>query len=369
MPDQENTAEMLIIGGGVIGLSIAYHCAEAGIDVTLLERGELGAATTSQTANTVRSYLPRKPHDSELVVRGLADYRAFPETIGVDPGLEDLGFMVVLTSKDQVTTLEAELEAQRAAGVELELITAAQACEHNPWLDPRGIEAAIWTKEAYLLRPDEVVRGYSAAAQKHGARVLTGVNVTGLDARTGQVTTSAGTFTAEVVVIAAGPWSGEVAALTGLKLPVWGQFSELLLTDPLIPDGEIKTPFTLHLVSGLKTKGMGSSFLVGLERISKQQGLRDVWFNAALEEIARRYPRLEEVGLRSGWTGTLDVTSTKSAVIGRASGEHERVFYAAGYTGHGLGQAPVTGQIIRDLYLGRDPGVDLAPFTPVPEAE
>src|SRR5207302_5821813 len=182
--------------------------------------------------------------------------------------LSNLGFMVVLTEEEQLDGIEAELKAQRDVGVDLDLITAAQACERNPWLDPDGIKAAIWSPQSYLLKPEEIVRGYVEGAQKHGARLLTGTTVTGIDARTGQVTTTNGDFTAQAIVIAAGPWSGDVAAMAGLELPVWGQFSELLLTDPIVPEGDVTTPFTYHPVSGLKTKGMGSSFLVGLERIS-----------------------------------------------------------------------------------------------------
>lgn len=188
--------------------------------------------------------------------------------------------------------------------------------------------------------------------------------MTGLDGESGVVNTTAGDFTADAIVIAAGPWSGDVAKLTGLDLPVWGQFAELLHTDAIRTDRDVhNSPFTFHPVSGLKTMGMGKAFLVGLERISKQDGLRDIWYQAAVDELPKWYPQLEGVKLYSAWTGSLDVTPTKSAIIGKGTGQHERILYAAGFTGHGLAQAPLAGQIIRDLYQGRPPGVDLTPYS------
>ncbi|EPD96970.1 NAD(P)/FAD-dependent oxidoreductase [Streptomyces albus] len=362
MPDRKNQTELLIIGGGVIGVSIAYHCAKAGIDVVLLEKEQFGTATTSQTARAFRTYFPKKVHDSELAALSLAEFRSFAEKMDTDLALAELGLLTVLTSPEQAAEIEALLPAHREVGVNLELLTADQACEYNPWLDPDTIEAAVWSPDSYRLKPEAMVKGYADAAEKLGARLLSGTTVTGLDARTGEVTTTRGDFTADAVVIAAGPWSGEVAKLTGMELPVWGQFAELLHTDP-ISESDTDTPFTFHPVSGLKTMGMGKSFLVGLERISKQKGMRDIWFKAAVDELPKWYPKLENVELHSAWTGTLDVTPTKSALIGRGEGEHERILFAAGFTGHGLAHAPITGRIIRDLYRGDRPGVDLSPFS------
>lgn len=362
MPDRKNKAELLIIGGGVIGVSIAYHCAKAGVDVVLLEKDQFGTATTSQTARAFRTYFPKKVHDSELAVRSLEDFRSFAREMDTDLGLKDLGLLTILTSQEQAAELEALLPAHREVGTELEMLTAAQACAYNPWLNPESIVGAVWSPECYRVKPEMLVKGYADAAQKHGARLLTGTTVTGVDARTGQVETTAGDFSADAIVVAAGPWSGDVAKLAGMELPVWGQFAELLHTDP-ISDRDIETPFTFHPVSGLKTMGIGKSFLVGLERISKQEGMRDIWFKAAGEELPKWYPKMEGVELHSAWTGTLDVTPTKSALIGRGEGEHERLLFAAGFTGHGLAHAPIAGRIVRDLHLGDRPEVDLTPFS------
>ncbi|MEU7041439.1 FAD-binding oxidoreductase [Streptomyces varsoviensis] len=364
MPDRKNSTELLIIGGGVVGVSIAYHCAKAGIDVLLLEKDQFGTATTSQTARAFRTYFPKKPHDSELAVRGLTEFNSFAATMNTDLGLKHLGLLTILTSPEQTAEIEALLPAHRAAGADVKLLTAAQAVEYNPWLDAATIEAAVWSPECYRVKPEAMVKGYADAAAKLGARLLTGAEVTGIDAGTGAVSTTVGEFTADSIVIAAGPWGGEVAKLAGMELPVWGQFAELLYTDPLAErEADTDMPFTFHPVSGLKTMGRGKGFLVGLERISKQEGLRDVWFEAAVEELPKWYPKAAGAKLHSAWTGTLDVTPTKSGLLGRGDGEHERILFAAGFTGHGLAHAPTAGRVIRDLHRGIAPEIDLTPFS------
>ncbi|MEU5100061.1 FAD-dependent oxidoreductase [Streptomyces sp. NPDC020996] len=361
MPEQKNTTELLIIGTGVIAMSIAYHCAEAGIDVVLLERDE-PESTATQTAGAFRTYFPGQVHDSELVVRSLDDFRSFGATMGADLGITETGMLVVADTPEQATALEAELPAQREAGVRLELLTAAEAVRRNPWLDAADVEAAVWCPQMIHLRADEVLRSYTEGARKHGAHLMSGAVATELDPLTGHVATTRADFTAEAIVIAAGQCSGDIADMAGLKLPLWGQYAELYRTDP-VGEADVDAPFTFHPGAGLKTMGIGPSFLVGLERFSKKQGMRDIWYEAARQEVAQRYPRLRDVKLHSAWTGTLDVTPSKTALIGKASGKHERIFFAAGFTGHELGQAPATGKIIRDLYLGRRPDVDITPFS------
>ncbi|MEU9046830.1 MULTISPECIES: FAD-binding oxidoreductase [unclassified Kitasatospora] len=363
MPGRPHTTDLLVIGGGVTALSIAYHCARADIDVVLLGPD---AAKTAPAPRPVRTYQPGKVHNSELTVRSLADYRAFAPAGGADLVLSDVGWLVVASDRQEAAALEREAAAQRAVGVELEPLTPDQARARNPWLDPAGTESAIWCPQSYLLDVDTVMRGYAAGAREHGARLLTGHRVTGLDAGSGRVTTDRGEFAAEAVVLAAEAGSGQLAASAGLELPLWAQIAELFGTDPVLADGELDVPFTVHPASGLKTLGTGRSFLVGLERVSRQEGMREVWLREAAEELARRYPKLGGVGLHSVWTGTVDVTPARTPCIGRAGGAHERILVAAGYTGQDLGQAPATGRMIRDLHLGRSPGVDLTPFAPTP---
>ncbi|WP_031469456.1 NAD(P)/FAD-dependent oxidoreductase [Sciscionella sediminilitoris] len=353
MAERKHETEMLILGDGVTGLSIAYHCAAAGIDVVLLQPDDIETAA-ARTAGTVRGYFPGKPHDSRLAIRGLAELRPFGSRA-------DSGFLTVLAGRRHIAELIGELPAQRAAGVEMELLTPEETLERNPLLAGDGIAGGIWCAQTCQVDAAAVVRGYAKAAAEHGARVCTGVTVTGVDSSAHRVTCTTGTITADTIVIAAGPRSGDLAALAGVPIPVWAQFAELMLTDPL-GAGDVGTPFTFHPVAGLKTLGVGRSLLVGLERISQREDLRLVWFREAEAELARRY-RLGKAALHSTWTGTFDVTPASSPIIDRGREEHAHLLFAAGYGGQTLVQAPESGRLIRDLFLGRSPDIDLAPFS------
>ncbi|PSK67296.1 4-methylaminobutanoate oxidase (formaldehyde-forming) [Micromonospora sp. MH33] len=347
MSDQ-GSRRVLVIGGGVIGLSVAFHCAEAGFDVTVVERGELGAATTGQTARVVRAYFPGRVEDSRLAAASLDEYLRLDVVSGVAPDLAATGFMVAVTKEADVDRLEQELDAQRAVGVVANIITAAEAGRRNPWLDTNGLLAAIWSPQAFSCSPEAIVKGYATAARQRGARFLLRTAVTGIDLPAGRVDTTAGPLHTDFIVCAAGPWSGDVANLAGIGLPVAPRESELMITDP-VPDRTV-IPFTLHLESALRVRRLQESFLIGLEGVPKQGSDRPKWHRAVATEFAARYPRLAGLGLRTAWTGTLDVANGRTAYIG-AEG---RFLYAAGFSGRGLCQAPAAGRIVRDLCLGAE---------------
>ncbi|GGK74094.1 NAD(P)/FAD-dependent oxidoreductase [Mangrovihabitans endophyticus] len=352
--------DLVVIGAGVVAASIAFHCAQAGVQVTMLTPGGSDEATATQTAGAFRTYFPGKVHDSELVARSLAEFRAFGRMVGADLAVTATDMLVVADGEPELAALAAELPDQRAVGVRARLLSAAQAAQRNPWLDPATIAGAVLCPQFIRLRADRVFGGYLDAARRLGARVVTGVGITGIDAATGRVETAAGAVTAGSVVLAAGADSTGLAASAGLELPVWAQFAELFRLGPVGPDAA-SAPFTFHAAAGLKTMGMSDSFLVGLERLSTESGRRDEWRRSAASQVHRRYPRLAGHQLVSAWTGALDATASTTAVIGRAGG---RVLAAAGFTGHELAQAPMAGQLVRDLHLGRHPAVDPAPFAP-----
>ena len=353
--------DIVVIGGGVIGMSIAYYCARAGIGVTVVEKGTPGHATTAQTARVVRSYFPGRAHDTALAARSLDEYRALANA-GAPLDLSRTGFLVVLTHDEQVERLIAELPFQQAAGASVEMVTAERAIQLNPLLDPTGIKAAVWSPQAFSCDPQEIVNAFAAGAVRSGARLLNNTSVDGLDADAGEVQTTVGKLKAGAVVCAAGPWSGDIAAMAGMELPVAPRPSELMISDVI--DFPITPPFTLHPESQLRTRRLGESLLVGLEGIPKSGDERATWHRAVRAEVNRRYPTLEDVPLRTAWRGALDVATTRTAFIGRAPGAHKRLFYAAGFSGRGLCEAPAVGQAIRDLYLARPIEIDLRPFSP-----
>ncbi|MFE6820544.1 NAD(P)/FAD-dependent oxidoreductase [Streptomyces sp. NPDC057677] len=348
-------ADAVVIGGGVVGTSIACRLAESGVGTVLLERGALGSGSSGTTAGVVRTYFPGNPLISSLAVRSLAAYRSLGERTGTDLGLERIGLLVLFTDEEQVRDFRQTQAAQRAAGVDVELVTPAEAARLNPLVDERTVLAAAWSPEAYACDPAAIVRGYAALARQAGAALHTDTPVTGIDPD-GRVHTAAGSILADTVVCAAGPWAGTVAALADVTVPVTTYPVEMLLTDT--PDSAPRTtlPMTIH-PSSLRIRSWGDRVLVGMGRPAPDE-TREDWLRRVAHHLGTTFPSLAGRAVESGWSGDLDVSPDGMAFIGRDPSR--RFVYAAGFSGQGLCQAPAAGEIVRDLVLGKESWTDTA---------
>ncbi|WP_411146074.1 NAD(P)/FAD-dependent oxidoreductase [Streptomyces sp. x-80] len=347
MSELPERTDALVIGGGVIGTSVACHLAEAGVGTVLLERGTLGSGASGATANVVRTFFPGDARTGSLAVRSLAAYRAFAERTGSPLGLQRVGFMVLFTEEEQVEKFRRDHAAQQAAGVDVKLVSASEAARLNPLLDERTVLAAAWSPEAYSCDPAAIVRGYAAAAQEAGAVVRTDAPVTAIDPD-GRVHTPAGSILAENIICAAGPWAGAVGDMAGVHLPVTPEPTELLLADPPA-EPLTNLPMTLH-PTRLRIRAWKDRILVGMGR-PRQDESREDWLQRLSQQLGTTYPALAGIRLRRGWSGSFDSSKDGAALIGR---DPDRpFFYAAGFSGTGLCQAPAAGELLRDLYLGK----------------
>ncbi|MGV9386310.1 NAD(P)/FAD-dependent oxidoreductase [Nonomuraea sp. NPDC003707] len=346
---------VVVVGGGVIGLSIAFHLAEAGVDTTLLERDTLGSGASRATADVVRSYFAGNPVSSALAVRSLAAYHAFPTRPGIDLPLRQVGYLVLFTEADQVTAFEADLPAQHAAGVDVNLIGAQEARERNPLIGDFPLVAAAYSPQAYISDTTAIVTAYARAAEQAGATLRTGCPVTAIDTRAGLVRTAAGEVGADAIICAAGAWSASLVRDAGVDLPLTEPIEqELLTTDPLPPDTP-DIPVTLHAATGLLVRLRGDRLLIGMGYPGPD---REAWRRQVAERLAATYPSLAGLALHTAVTGLRDASPDKTAFIGHHPGP-PAFLYATGFSGHGLCNAPAAGELVRDLYLDQDPGFDV----------
>ncbi|MFD8633191.1 MULTISPECIES: NAD(P)/FAD-dependent oxidoreductase [unclassified Streptomyces] len=359
MTELPEHTETLVIGGGVIGTSIAYHLAEAGVGTVLLERGALGSGASGNTAGVVRTFFPGSPLTSRLATRSMEAYHSFHERTGTDLGLERFGFLVLFTEEEQVEEFRREQAAHQAAGVDVELVTPSEAARLNPLVDEQRIVAAAWAPEAYSIDPGAIVRGYAAAARRAGAVLHTETSVTGIDPD-GRVHTPVGSIRADTVICAAGPWADTVAAMAGVDLPVITYPVDMLLAAPPADGPRTPLPMTLH-PSSLRIRTLGDRILVGMGRPGPDESRED-WRRRVAGGLGTTYPALAGQDLDLGWTGDLDVSPDGLPFIGRVPSRPGFV-YAAGFSGQGLCQAPAAGEIVRDLVLGKRPWIDTAGLT------
>src|SRR2546421_3307850 len=173
-------ADVVVVGGGVMGTSTAFHLAEAGVDVLLLERGGLGEGSTAKAAGGIRSSFTSRVN-VELGLRGLAAYSAFSREFGVEIDFRRDGYLYLLTDPADVRAIGHCAELQREYGVRSHLLDPTEAKGVLPLLETEGIVAALWSPDDAKATPDAVVRGYARAARACGARLRTGVEVTGIE--------------------------------------------------------------------------------------------------------------------------------------------------------------------------------------------
>ena len=366
-------AAVVIIGGGVMGTSIAFHLAEAGVaDVLLLERDQLGAGSTSKAAGGVRAQFS-DPVNIALGARSLAAFEEFEERPGQVIDLHQVGYLFLLTDPDEVATYEASVALQNQMGVASRIISADEARALSPGVVTDDVLAAAFHPRDGYCSPESVVLGYATGARRHGAALRTGVEVTGIDVAGGvvrSVRTSSGDVRADTVICAAGAWSSAFGEMVGVSLPVSPMRRQILITEPLSPDLLDTLPMTMPMTIDAATTFYlhreGPGVLFGMSYQDEEPGFRhdysEDWLPDLMSAIERRCPALLDVGVAHRWSGLYETTPDHNALIGEA-GEVSRFLYATGFSGHGFLQAPAVGEVIRDLYLHREPVVDVSPLT------
>jgi sarcosine oxidase subunit beta len=360
-------ADVVIVGGGVMGTSIAFHLAEAGVErVLLLEMAQLGSGSTSKAAGGVRANFSDELNIA-LGARSLEAFAAFGERPGQEIDLHRVGYLFLLSTADQVELFEESTRLQNAAGQPTRMISASEAARLAPLLSTDGLIGACFSPNDGHCTPESVVLGYATTARRLGATLVTGCTVLGIDAvgnEIRQVRTSLGVVETPTVICAAGAWSAGLAASVGVDLPVTPLRRQIVVTEA-IPNLPPDLPMTIDFSSTFYFHREGPGLLVGMSDPEEEPGFHldnsDAWLPRLTAAMEHRAPSLLDVGLAGGWAGLYEVTPDHNALIGEAS-EINRFLYATGFSGHGFLQGPAIGEVIRDLYLARTPFVDVSPL-------
>ncbi|MFP1625267.1 NAD(P)/FAD-dependent oxidoreductase [Streptomyces sp. 5K101] len=361
-------ADVVIIGGGVMGVSTAFHLAETGVDrVVVVERGDLGCGSSGKPIGGVRAQFS-DPLNIALGSRSLRAYQDFPHRPGADIRLDGVGYLFLLTSAEQAADFETSVGIQNGLDVPSRMITPREARRLCPYVSTEGLVAAAYSPADGHARPGLVVKGYADAASRAGVTFATHTAVTGIDTSGDRVTavhTDRGVIACATVVCTAGAWSGQIGGLAGIDLPVRPVRRQLAFTEPLTPPAP-RIPFTIDFSSSAYFHNSDDGLLFGLADPDQPDGFDTTWTPEWLElfraAVRHRAPALAGMRTTGGWAGLYEVTPDHNALIGR-SGKLHNFLYATGFSGHGFLQAPAVGEIMRDLYLGRTPCVDISPLS------
>jgi sarcosine oxidase subunit beta len=343
-------ADVVVVGGGVIGLSAAYHLARSGVEhVVLVERDELGSGSTCRAAGGVRAQFSDAVN-VELGLRSLRTFETFGEEFGQEIDLHQVGYLFLLDDAGDVARFERDVALQNELGVPSRMIEVAEAKRLSPLIETEGLLAAAYSPTDGHCTPESVVLGYAGAARRAGAKLCRGITVEDIehDGRTiAAVRTDRGTIRTEAVVCAAGAWSPEIGAMAGVGLPVTAERREIVVTEP-IQGLDPCTPFTIDFATTFYFHREGQGLLMGM---SDPELLP--------EAVERRTPAVSGIGIASGWAGLYENTPDHNALIGEADGV-DRFLYATGFSGHGFLMGPAVGEVVRDLFLERRPVVDVS---------
>lgn len=357
-------ADVVIIGGGAVGVSSAFHLAEAGAEVLLLERDELGSGSSSKAAGGVRETFS-DPVNIELGRRSLRAFERFGERPGGEIDLKQYGYLYLLSDPDDVASFESCVALQNSMGVPSRVLAPAEACELSPLVVPDGLLAAAFSPTDGHCTPEAVVQGYARAAREHGAVLRRGCAVTGVERSGNEITgvrTDEGVVRTRTVICAAGAWSSAVGEFAGIELPVRPLRRQILVTEP-VADRPPRTPFTIDFATGFYFHEEGPGLLIGMsdpdEEFGFHLGTDERWLERLSGVVEQRAPRLADTGIAHGWAGLYEITPDHNALVGEAE-ELSRFLYATGFSGHGFLQSPAIGEVMRDLVLGRDPVVDVS---------
>jgi len=360
-------AEVVVVGGGAIGTSIAFHLAEAGVGVCLLERDALSSGSTSRAAGGIRAQFS-DPLNVEIGLRGIEAFERFAERPGGEIDFRQVGYLFLLDRREDVETFERSVAIQNDLGAPSRLVTPGEAARLSPLAGLDDVLAATFCPLDGHASPEAVAQGYAAGARRHGATVLTGVPAAGVDMEDGTVrgvVTEGGTIKTDTVVCAAGVWSPALARSAGIELPVEPVLREVVTTAPV--DGLPESiPLTVDFSTGFYFHREGPGLLLGMADRDQPAGFDastdPAWLERVAEVAARRAPAFLDMGIAHRWKGYYEVTPDHNGLVGEAVDAH-RFLYATGFSGHGFMQAPPVGEIIRDLVLDRTPFVDVEPLS------
>jgi sarcosine oxidase, subunit beta len=372
--------EIVIIGAGVIGASVAYHLAAAGCDnVRVLERHHAaGGGSTSKASGGFRAHFGSEI-DVRLSLLSIEKLRRFPEEIGADPGLRSCGYLFLARDQQTLDRLDSARDAQRRAGVtDARIVDLAEIASINPAVRPDDLCGGMLCPTAGFLEPMMILEGYVDAARGLGVRFDFGVECLGImrsGDRIAAVRTAGETIAAGGVVNAAGAWAAKLAACANVQLPVRPVKRQVAITAPFagLPED---MPMTVFTEDGFHLRVRDGRVL--LLRPAEPRGsnpfdvaIEPEWFEATVARACDAVPCLAEASLAIDdcWAGLYEMSPDSHALLGAAPAV-PNFYLANGSSGHGVMHAPALGQLLAEIILdGGASSLDTHPLRPERFAE
>ncbi len=354
------TAEVVIVGGGIVGASVAYHLTQAGChNVLIIEREtHQGKGSTGKSMGGVRAQFST-PVNIRMSLYSIPFYASFDERLGHPAGYRPQGYLFCATNEAQMNYLRTNFEKQVELGLKgVRLVAADEIRSLYPQLWADDIIGGSFCETDGFVDPYSAMVGFTHAAVERGAQVWRETEVTGiaLDARgVCAVETSRGRVATRVVVNAAGAWAATVAKLAGVELPVTPLRRMLVPTEPF-DQFPHTAPMIIDMSNGFHFRPEALGFLLAWADPEETTGYKFAFEPSFIEKVltraARRVPIFENLAVnpKRAWAGLYEMTPDHHPILG-ACHQAPGLYFANGFSGHGVMHAPATGKIVSDIVL------------------
>jgi glycine cleavage system aminomethyltransferase T/glycine/D-amino acid oxidase-like deaminating enzyme len=376
--DVPQRAQVVIVGGGVVGCSVAYHLAQLGwTDVVLLEQGQLSCGTTWHAAGVV-GQLRTHPSLTRLMLESSELYASLEARVGLGTGWNQSGALWVAASRDRMTQLLRTVDMAQAQGVETHVISVAEAAARWPLMESSDLVGAVWLPNDAKANPSDVTQALARGARNLGVRILERTKVTGFALERGRVTTvrtARGDIECETVVNCGGQWAKALAGQVGVTVPLQAAEHYYIVTEaiagldrttPTLRDPDGYTYFKEE-VRGLLMGGFepDAKPWVASDEIPEPfefQLLPEDWnqFDILMRNAIHRVPALEDTGVKKFYNGPESFTPDHNFILGAAP-DLENYFVAAGFNSSGIAFAGGAGSALARWIVAGEPDLDLSP--------
>lgn len=361
-------ADVVVIGGGVVGLSVAYHLAKKGCPrVIVLEKGLTGSGATGKSVGGIRHQFSTEIN-VRLSIESIKMFKSLSDELASPVDLKWVGYLLLCSAEGEMGAMRANMAMQRGLGVQVELLKGDEVKKLFPQLNCDDLAGAAFCPQDGYGDPGQIVAAYAKGARALGVEIYEHNEVKALALSRGgieAVISEAGRIETRTVVCAAGPHSSIVAAMAGIKLPALPYRRQVFVTEPFpeIP-GEI--PFTIDVHSGFYCRKESGGILMGMADESEPPSFNlDVdwaWLEKVVEAAVKRLPHLERARIMNAWAGLYCITPDHHPILGAVPGV-DGFLFATGFSGHGFMHSPVVGKLIAEQILdGRTATLDIHPL-------